>query len=192
MTGVATAAQASDAELMRRTQRGDPAAFAQLVRRWQPKMGRFLARLAGPAADASDLCQELFLKLYLARDRYREAGTFSAWLYRLALNLARDAQRRGRRWPRLLEAADEGPSQWPTDEPQRQEEQEQLAAALADLPEPQREVVVLRLFEEMNFEAMARLLGTPATTLKSRFAAALVRLKERLSAQGWAEPEMET
>src|SRR5437588_1644452 len=100
-----------DAELMRRWQRGDAAAFEVLVRRWQQPVARFLARLAPGAGLVPDLCQEVFLRLYLAGPGYRETGAFSTWLYRIALNVARDAGRRRRRQPLSLRdhepAADE-------------------------------------------------------------------------------------
>src|SRR4029079_6390113 len=79
--------------LIRRWQQGDFAAFAVLVARWQQPMGRFLARLVGPA-QAPDLAQEVFLKLYRSAALYQPQGHFQAWLYRLALNLARDYHRR--------------------------------------------------------------------------------------------------
>ena len=59
-----------------------------------------------------------------------------------------------------------------------------VAAALAELPDSLREVVVLRHYEELSFEAMARMLGTPSTTLKSRFAVAMQKLEQALTARG--------
>src|SRR5919201_1673570 len=97
-----------DAELVRRWQQGDAAAFEVLVRRWQQPVARFLARLVGRGGPAPDLCQEGFLRVYLAGPRYREAGTFSTWLYRIALNVARDAG--GRRRARSSRAS---PPPWP-------------------------------------------------------------------------------
>src|SRR5919201_1785 len=83
-----------DAELMQRWQRGDLAAFEMLVRRWQQPVNRFLFGMVGRADAAGGLCQEVFLRLYIAGPRYRENGAFSAWLYRIARNVARDALRR--------------------------------------------------------------------------------------------------
>src|SRR5437868_2949365 len=97
----------ADADLMRRWQGGDTAAFEELVRRWQGPVGRFLARLTGPGGPVPDLCQEVFLRLYLAGPRYREGGSFATWLYRIALNVARDAARRR---PPLSALPDPGPA----------------------------------------------------------------------------------
>jgi RNA polymerase sigma-70 factor (ECF subfamily) len=179
-----------DSDLIRRWQEADEDAFAALVRRWQAPVARFLARLVGRPDAVPDLCQEVFLRVYLARTRYRQAGAFSTWLYRIALNVGRDALRRHRRAPLPL----------PEGEPPAAEglaearcEQQELAQAveeaLAELPPPLREVLVLRHYEGLNFEEIARLLGAPASTLKSRFAAALGRLRVRLQHLGCTHEE---
>jgi RNA polymerase sigma-70 factor (ECF subfamily) len=179
----------TDAELMERWRRGDVGAFETLVRRWQQPMARVLARLVDPDR-AADLCQEVFLRIYQAGPRYQENGTFPAWLYRIALNVARDAHRRRREIPRLgnREPLDD---EAPPDAVSRREAVEVVARLVAELPELQREVLVLHHHEKLNFEAIARLTGTPASTLKSRFAAALARLRDRLKQLGWG-PEEET
>src|SRR4051794_27113021 len=87
----------SDAELFRLWREGNAAAFEALVVRWQQPIARFLCRYTGNGDGVSDLCQEVFLRLYSAGPRYRENGAFSSWLYRIALNVARDASRRSRR-----------------------------------------------------------------------------------------------
>jgi RNA polymerase sigma-70 factor (ECF subfamily) len=171
----------SDTELIEHWRQGDPAAFAALVRRWQQPMARFLTHLLGPTELVQDLCQEVFLRVYHARSRYRESGTFSTWLHRIALNVARDAGRRRKRDPLPLANGDL-PSHAPSPETVciRRELAELVARAVAELPEPLRLVLVLRHYQEMSFEDIARLKATPASTLKSRFAAALVRLRDRL------------
>ncbi len=178
----------SDADLMRRWQGGDTGSFEEIVRRWQGRLGRLLARLAGTAA-APDLCQEVFLRLYTAAPRYREEGAFATWIYRIALNIARDAARRRR------DSMPLGNHQPPLDAIQhetlcRTETVELVTRALDDLPAPLREVLALRHFEELSFEEIARLTGTPASTLKSRFAVALARLRVRLAELGCGPEEV--
>lgn len=160
---------------------GSPAAFEMLVRRWQQPVARFLFHLVGREEQVADLCQEVFLRVYEHRWRYRETGTFAAWLYRIALNVARDALRRRRHEPRGLddvEPAAADPS--PAAACEQAERGRLIAQTIADLPEPLRVVLVLRHYEEMNFEQIARMLREPASTIKSRFSAALRRLRERL------------
>jgi RNA polymerase sigma-70 factor, ECF subfamily len=175
-----------DAKLMRRWQQGDAAAFAALVERWQTPVAHFLARVAGPDR-AADLCQETFLRLLRSAHQYREQGTFSTWLFQIALNVARDARRRTRTPSpaglrlRFAEAPDESY--------ERDELAQTVAMTVAELPANMREVLSLRHDGDMNFEEMARLLGTPASTLKSRFAAALTRVRARLAELGFHAEE---
>ncbi len=179
----------SDADLMRQWRAGDGRAFEALVRRWQDAMARLLARLAGPDA-AADLCQDVFLRVYQAGARYREEGAFSTWIYRIALNVARDAGRR-RRGSVPLDDREPFDVTGPHEALCRREAVEFVTRALAKLPDDLREVLVLRHYEGLNFEQIARLTGTPASTLKSRFAVALRRLRADLRALGWDSGENE-
>jgi RNA polymerase sigma-70 factor (ECF subfamily) len=174
----------SDADLIRLWQTGDLRAFEDLVRRWQAPIGRLLARLAGARA-AADLCQEVFLRVYQAGPRYRENGAFRTWLYRIALNAARDNGRRRQHEPAPLAGHEPLDHVAPAEALCRREEIELVSSALAELPEALREVLVLRHHESLSFEEIARLTGTPASTLKSRFAVALARLRSRLEQMGY-------
>jgi RNA polymerase sigma-70 factor (ECF subfamily) len=119
--------------------------------------------------------------VYLAGPRYRPSAAFSTWLYRIALNVTRDAARRCRREPVSLSGHEVQDRAAPAEAAYQQEELAHIVAqAVAELPEPLRIVVVLHHYEGMNFEEMARLTATPASTLKSRFAAALRRLRKQL------------
>jgi RNA polymerase sigma-70 factor (ECF subfamily) len=180
----------NDAELIERWRAGDRTAFEALAGRWQQPMARFLFRLVGRAGPVPDLCQEVFLRVYRAGPRYREAGAFSAWLYRIALNVARDAARRARRAPLALQPPDRADSAAPADAACQQRETVRLVAeAVAELPERLRVVLVLHHYEGLNFEAIGRLTGTPASTLKSRFAVALKHLRSRLQELGLGPEE---
>jgi RNA polymerase sigma-70 factor (ECF subfamily) len=180
-----------DAELLKRWQRGDAAAFEMLVHRWQQPVGRILARLVGKHQVVSDLAQEVFLRVHQAAPRYREKGFFATWLYRIALSVARDAQRRRRRLDALISEPPD-PSKSADAVCAQKESAQAVIAALEELPGPLREVLVLRHYEQMNFEDMSRLMGTPASTLKSRFAAALNRLRSRLQQLGFSAEEIES
>src|SRR5947209_18460552 len=79
-----------DADWMERWRRGEAAAFEALVERWRRPVARFLFRCTGRADLVQDLCQEVFLRVYQAGPRYREAGAFPGWLFRIALNMVRD------------------------------------------------------------------------------------------------------
>lgn len=173
----------TDGDRMRRWAAGDRAAFEEIVRAWTGPIGRFLVRLTGDADTASDLTQEVFLRVYLKGAHYRESGTFRTWLFQIALNLSRDAARSRARKP-AIPLADSHEIAVIECEPDTRERAAIVAAALAELPIAQREVVVLRHYEDLSFEAMARLLGVSATTLKSRFATAMAKLERTLIARG--------
>ncbi len=162
-------------------QSGDPAAFSALVRRWQGPMARFLFHYVGQRELVQELCQEVFLRVFLAAPRYRETGGFSAWLYRIGLNVARDLGRRHQPEVKPFSGSDVPVvSLSPEGQCEQLETSELVSRAIAELPEPLRKVLVLRHYENMNFEQISRLLNIPASTLKSRFAVALNRLRQRL------------
>ncbi len=183
----------SDAELIRAWQRGDANAFAELVRRWQQPLARFLHHLSGGNEQTADLCQEVFLRVCRSAASYRGGGAFSTWLYRIAINVTRDAARRlkVRKTPEVNQ--DPIPD-YRHPVPQHRSEQRELAeavaVALAELPQEQRLVLVLRHYEGVSFEEIARLTATPASTIKSRFSAALRRVRARLEELGFGPEEI--
>ncbi len=180
-----------DADEMDRWRRGDGAAFEALVERWQRPVARFLFRYTGRADLVADLCQEVFLRVYQAGPRYRESGTFPGWLFRIALNAARDAGRRRRRDPAPLAGAEPvDPAMTAEALCRRRELGLVMARAAAELPEPLRVVLALRHDDGLSFEEIARLTGAPASTVKSRFAAALSRLRTRLEQLGYGSEEV--
>lgn len=175
----------NDSELVECWQRGDPDAFEAIVRRWEAPIGRFLSRMVENPEDAQDLSQEVFLRVYQARESYRENGAFQIWLYRIALNAARDAARRHRKRANPIGNCEkESPQASPEAESQHNELADAIERIIANLPHALREVLILRHYEGMSFAQMSRLLKTPASTLKSRFSTALMRVRELLRERG--------
>src|SRR5690606_37843502 len=86
-----------DTELIHRWQAGETGAFEDLVRRWELPVARFLGRFIRQTEVVPDLSQEVFLRVYQARTKYRENGAFTTWRYRITWNVARDHV--GRRRP---------------------------------------------------------------------------------------------
>jgi RNA polymerase sigma-70 factor, ECF subfamily len=179
-----------DADWMERWRRGDGAAFEAIVERWRRPVARFLFRYSGRADLVQDQCQEVFLRAYQSGPRYRETGAFPGWLFRIALNVARDAGRRRRDPAPLAEADPVDPTAPVETVCRRRELADAMARAAAELPEPLRVVLALRHDEELSFEEIARLTGAPASTVKSRFAAALARLRTRLEQLGYGPKEI--
>lgn len=180
----------SDAEMIRRWRAGEATAFEAVVRRWETPLARFLSRLA-PADQLGDLTQEVFLRVHRAGPGYRENGHFSTWLFQIALNVARDVARRARPQQPLPEEEPPGKNEPAEGVCERRETGDLVRRAIAELPQGMREVLALRHDQGLSFEEMARRLGVPASTLKSRFSAALLRLRGRLHELGF-RPEDES
>jgi RNA polymerase sigma-70 factor (ECF subfamily) len=182
-------ADESDERLMLRFQGGDARAFEVLVRRHRTPLFSFLLRLTGDRARAEDLCQETLLKVVRAAEGWAPRARFQTWLYAIARNQAVDEARRQafRRAepldaPGRPEAASEDPA------PDRAADgallRPRLEAALAALPEEQREVFLLREYAGLRFHEIAEVTGTPENTVKSRMRYALEALRARLEALG--------
>jgi RNA polymerase sigma-70 factor (ECF subfamily) len=179
----------SDERLMLRFQGGDVRAFEDLVRRHRTPVFSFLLRLVRERGRAEDLCQETFLRLVRAADGWQPRAPFRTWLYAVARNLAFDDARRQafRRVeplddPARAAAASEDPA------PDRAAEaalvRPKLEAALASLPDEQREVFLLREHAGLRFHEIAEVTGVPENTVKSRMRYALEALREKLEALG--------
>lgn len=124
-------------------------------------------RMTRNAHDAEDLVQETFLRAYRAFDGFRPGSNIRAWLYTILHRVRTDAFRRSQRSPRTVEMADEGP---PVPPPQDALAQggEDLARALASIPDVFRNAVVLRDVDDFTYQEIARILDVPIGTVMSR------------------------
>jgi RNA polymerase sigma-70 factor, ECF subfamily len=150
--------------LVLRCQAGDETAFAELVERYDPRLRYYLRRLAGDGAD--DAVQEVWIDVWRGVARLNDAAAFAAWLYRIARDRAFRTLRRTRPPPLPLteaDLADDGP-----DEEFRAEDAARIHAALGGLAPEHREVLVLRFLEDMTYDDVARVLGCPVGTVRSR------------------------
>ncbi|MFH1573590.1 MAG: sigma-70 family RNA polymerase sigma factor [Acidobacteriota bacterium] len=182
------------AALIERAQRLDPDAYDALVDAYGQRLFGFLYRMTGNREDAEDLLQEVFLRMVRMLGRYTHQGRFEAWLFRIAANLGRDRIRGARRTPTVISmsggTADEGDSvseaDWERaapddarpDEPLvRREQIGRLEAALGQLSEAEREVIMLRHYSELSFAEIARVMDTPLGTALARAHRGLARLR---------------
>ncbi len=186
----------SDERLMVRFQKGEVRAFEELVRRHRTPVFSFLLRLTGDRGRAEDLCQETFLRVVRGAAGWEPRAAFRTWVFSMARNLAVDEARRQafRRTEPLDDPARAGePSEDPG--PDRAAEgallRPKLEAALAALPEEQREVFLLREHAGLRFSEIAEVTGVPENTVKSRMRYALEALRERLVAMGVAPDDGE-
>ena len=167
---------------------GSPHAWEKLVKRYESRVFNQGLRLMGNPSDAMDLLQEVFLGVYRNLHRFRGDAKFSSWLFRIAHNKAIDLSRRkrllARRPPNAEGEADplEGLPADRQQEPEvslmQSELNQRIVERLSQLPLAQRLVVELKVFQYMTFEEIADMQDISENTAKTRFYAALKKLKQ--------------
>lgn len=173
--------QPTDAELVRLVLGGDAEAFAPLVDRYHDRLARYAVRMLGDREDAEEALQDTFLRAYRALERYRDEERFGGWLFRILVNQCRSVlARRQRRATLLAEAAWDLPASVAPPDGEGHELREELERALAELPAPAREVLILRYAEELSYEEIAAITGTGVSALKMRVQRACARLRSLL------------
>src|SRR5262245_36615546 len=170
-----------DIRLMLRVRDDEPGAFEELVEQYQHRLVAVMHHLVGSAEEAEDLAQEVFLRVYRARKKYRPRAKFSTWLFTIANNLALNSLRSRQRKPSVpLNLRDSGPlGPRPAEQlvhdrcgpPTQRLQQEELAAlirtALEGLNERQRMAVVLNKFEDMSYDEIAQVMNLTTKAVKS-------------------------
>ena len=182
--------QLDDRALVARILEGDRDRFTDLVRRYEKRLVNYVYRITHRYEEAHDLAQEIFVKVYLAIDRYDPKYQFSTWLFRIAQNASIDALRK--------KSLPEVPLARPTeDDPQKEREfadtgvsperalkNKQLAAAIdkavENLPPDYRELIQLRHFAELSYEEIASMKKLPLGTVKNKLFRARNLLKTAL------------
>jgi RNA polymerase sigma-70 factor (ECF subfamily) len=178
-------ASESDARLIARFQAGDRSAFEVLVRRWEGPLLRIAYRITGELAESEDLRQQVLLKLLERPGSLRHPDRFAAWIRRAIVNQALSALRGRKRRERFDRRLSELPAAVDTNHPGKHaiagERAERLACALLQLDPRDRALLSLRFDEDMTFNEIASAFRQPVTTVKSRVAAAISRLRTLLS-----------
>jgi RNA polymerase sigma-70 factor (ECF subfamily) len=185
----------NDEGLLRAMAAGESAAFDELFGRHSAHVLSFLSRLLASKGDPEDLLQETFLRVLTHAAEFRPGAPFRPWLFFIARNVAYNAlQRRklraevevqtdfdGPTAPALLhDHAVRAPAADPSDRMQSEERRTRLLAALEELPPPQREIIVLVIFNGFSYQEAAAVTGDSESTLRSRVFHALRKLRDRL------------
>lgn len=169
----------SDRELCERARRaeGGREAFAALVDRYQPAVSRSVARSLRNPGEAEEVVQETFLRAWQQIARFRPETNFPAWVLTIArfLCMARRKEAQRHPPPAPLEEGREPAAAAATGTPK--DMLERLRESYSSLPPHQREVVALRLFDDLSYREIAQITGESEVTLRSRLHDALVRLK---------------
>jgi len=172
-----------DAVLVERIRSGDRYAFNLLVWKWEKPIYNLALRVLGSEEDAAEVCQEVFIKAYMHIHEFRGDARFSTWLYRIAINCCHNHLRRRQRQRKLqVQVPDVEGAAAPDAEAVIHQAQlvDRIHRALQALPEDQRLVVELRVMHELSVEEVARIMGIPEGTVKSRLYYAVKRLRELL------------
>lgn len=172
-----------EAHLIRQAKSGDPQAFSELYRRYQPKVYRYVAFRVADVPTAEDLTSEVFVRLVENIDRFRDTGRpILAWLYTIARNLVTDHYRReGRATHIPLRDSLEADSGDPVRHTQRSLEQERVVTAMQMLTEEQRQVILLKFYEETDNATAADVLGKTVGAIKALQHRALAALGRALA-----------
>ena len=182
-------------ELIRAAANGDQEAFGQLVEQHQNQVYNLCLRMAGSREDAADLAQEAFIKAWKGLPYFQFGSSFSTWLYRLTSNVCIDflraKKRRGGVSITFLDDKDAekqmdlpDPAAGPEDLAIQVESREKMAQAMNDLAVEYRQVLTLRVVQELSYSEIAELLDIKEGTVKSRIARAREQLRKKLAADG--------
>ena len=184
-----------DELLLHRAQRGDPEAFEALMGQMEALVWRVCWHYTGSREDAADCGQETMVRIWRGLSSFHFECAFETWVYRVAANCCLDFLRKRKREKAeslepLREQGFDPPDPSPDTEELalRKEEHARLRAAVAALPEDQRDALVLTQLEGKSYEEAARLLETTEGTVKSRVARAREKLKRVFAAEGELSP----
>lgn len=173
------ASEPTDKQLVKRVQKGDKGAFDLLVLKYQHKIVNLVMRYVRDPEMALDITQDAFIKAYRALPRFRGDSAFYTWLYRIAVNTAKNYLAAQRRRPMDIELDLQDPEQYDlhaklkeTDTPEAvtisNEVQKTLERAIAALPEDLRTAIILRELDGMSYEEIAQTMDCPVGTVRSR------------------------
>jgi RNA polymerase sigma-70 factor, ECF subfamily len=177
-----------DEEVMLLYQKGDATAMDELLRRYRNPVFHFTYRLTGDSSEAQDIAQETFMKLHECRSRYQPTGKFSTWIFSIAHNAAISHLRKNKWfmvWPRNPDNPDElrefeSPDPTPEDEAVAHDTTSMVKRCIQSLPFLQKEALILREYEKMDYGEIARVLGASVAAVKTLIYRARQNLKEKL------------
>ena len=180
-----------DQQLVERAQRGDKRAFELLVAKYQRKLGRLLSRFVRDPAEVEDVTQEAFIKAYRALPSFRGDSAFYTWLYRIAINTAKNyLVALGRRAPTTTgfdneeaEGFEDADQLRDANTPESEMEGKEIAAtvnrAMDALPKDLRTAITLREIEGLSYEEIASVMNCPVGTVRSR----IFRARDAIAAE---------
>jgi len=181
-----------DQALVVRVQQGDKKAFDLLVLKYQLRVSKLVSRFLRNQSDVPDVVQEAFIKAYRALPNFRGESAFYTWLYRIAINTAKNhLVAQSRKSPAnsidVQDAEDYGASEWlkeyasPEREALASELESTIHQAMGDLPSDLREAITLREIEGLSYEDIAAVMDCPIGTVRSRIFRAREAIDSKLA-----------
>jgi RNA polymerase sigma-70 factor (ECF subfamily) len=183
----------ADALLVERVKQGDQRAFALLVAKYERRVQRLLSRLVRDSAEIEDITQEAFIKAYRALPQFRGESAFYTWLYRIAINTAKNYLATKSRRPATVgefQGADDGEffdlgdvvedNNTPDAVLHSRQVAEAVNAAIEALPEDLKAAITLREIEGLSYEEIAQAMDCPIGTVRSRIFRAREAIAQRL------------
>ena len=180
-----------DKQLVERVRRGDKRAFDLLILKYQHKVISIVGRYLGDRNDVQDVSQETFIKAYRALPNFRGESAFYTWLYRIAINTAKNhLVSKSRRPPNIDIDIDDGEFQdnsavlrdnkSPEASLATKQMEEVIFRAIENLPPELRVAVTLREFEGLSYEEIARMMDCPVGTVRSRIFRAREAIEQKI------------
>ncbi len=179
----------TDEQLIARFQSGDERSYIELVNRYRDRLINFVYPFLGDFEQAEDVVQETMLKLYEKKHYYREIAKFSTWIYTIARNLANtELRKKKRRKTTYISRMTKDDRQYDIPAVQADLNQnlqnefirDRIHAAIKELPEHFKTVIILRDIQELSYDDISNIVGVPLGTVKSRINRARLQLQAEL------------
>lgn len=165
---------------------GDKQAYAHIINKYKNQLYATILRMTKNPQDAQDLVQEAFIKVYRNLDKYDASGSFSGWLYRVAINHCMDEFRKKRHSMTHIEVDEEKVVN--PNHPElvflKKEKSRQLERLISTLPEDERLIILLRYVNEISYEEIGEMLDVPISTVRNKLHRGKKKMRETVKREG--------
>ena len=180
-----------DQEMVQQVREGNESAFNELVKRWHPRVYNYALRYSNDRIFAEEVTQKSFLHLYEKLDQLRDVSKFKGWFYKIVNNECLSEGRKLKRKNNLFTVTSSFPSVSDMNNPEkiynRKERGQVVLIALQQIPEEQRQVIIMKEYEELKFWEIAEITGESENTIKSRMYYGLDAMRKILMQYKWTK-----
>jgi len=178
----------NDEVLIEKVKKGDKYSFNLLVWKWEKQIYNLAVRMLGSVEDAADACQDIFIAAYEKAHSFKGNSKFSTWLYRIAINNCISKLRRKKIEQKIYDNSLLQASLATKDSAIRDDEttliknqlSERIMKAIQKLPDEQKAILELKIYQDLSFEEISKIIGIPVGTAKSRLHYALIKIRNEL------------